>query len=175
MQLVAYWLGLMYRNKSENVEGAMKLEQQCRAEAIRLQKWYSKTKGSIEDFSWGVQELSCDVYQTVPDWDGVVAFMDEKRRGYSVGIYFLGGGGHALAFWRSGTTGKLFSRFSGHTYFFDPNLGCFKGDTSDAASWVQEVMTDTYEDPIRKIVVAKVHPRATKKPFGGINVLPHRI
>jgi len=46
--------------------------------------------------------------------------MAEKRHGYSMGIYFSGGGGHALGFWRSGESTGLLSRFSGHTYFFDP-------------------------------------------------------
>src|SRR5262245_16269248 len=137
MQLVAYWVGLMHYKKSDNTTAAADMATLCKAEALRLQKFYTKATqdpdlatGEDEAVTWNFRKLRLrgnGQYTECKNATEIVAFLDEKRQGYSMGIYFTGGGGHALGFWRSGKQG---SKYSGHTYFFDPNYGCYKGDTS---------------------------------------------
>jgi hypothetical protein len=143
MQLVAYWVSMMHHHKADNDTASAKMASLCQAEALKLQNAYSKAGkdqavGADEAVSWNVRKMRLrdGVYTKCADTTEIVSFMDEKRQGYSLGIYFSAGGGHALGFWRSGSSDGLFSRFSGHTYFFDPNVGCLKGDTSAFPSYL---------------------------------------
>jgi hypothetical protein len=161
MQLVAYWLSLMQHDKSEN-ETTTELATLCKSEAQKLQRAYTKagqdqSVGADEAVTWQLRKLRLKdgIYTPCATATEIVDFMDEKRKGYSMGIYFTGGGGHALGFWRSGKSKGLFSKFSGHTYFFDPNAGCYKGDTSEFKSWLASFMSNQYPKT-RKIEMAKV-------------------
>jgi hypothetical protein len=172
MQLVAYWVSLMHYKKSDNVNAAADMVSLCKAEAIRLQKFYTKASGDLdtgadEAVTWNLRKLKLrdGTYTTCADSTAIVSFMDAKRQGYSMGIYFSGGGGHALGFWRSGKAG---SKFSGHTYFFDPNYGCYKGDTSEYRSWLTTFLSTNYSTT-NKMEMAKVDEKAAKPTTGAFS------
>lgn len=175
MQLVAYWLQLMQYDKPENDTADAKLANLCIAEAQKLQRAYSKagkdqSVGADEAVTWNVRKLRLrgnGVYTPCATTSQVVGFLDQKRQAYSMGIYFSGGGGHALGFWRSGASTGLLSKFSGHTYFFDPNAGCFKGDTSGVDSWLAAFLSREYPD-MNKMEMAKVDKASeARKNWGG--------
>src|SRR5262245_26892412 len=114
MQLVAYWVSMMHYHKGDNANADSKLASLCQAEAQHLQKLYSKagkqlSVGADEAVSWNLRKMRLrdGVYTQCADTTEIVDFMDEKRQGYSLGIYFNGGGGHALGFWRSGSSSGL--------------------------------------------------------------------
>lgn len=157
MTLVAYWISLMRDDKTEaNESGADSMRATCAFEARKLQNFYSGRFKADETVTWALRrmKLSGD-YETCLNGRDVVESMTDKRCGYSIGIYFHGGGGHALGIWRSGRSSGVGSRFSGHTYFFDPNLGCFKGNTGSFAGWFDGFLRDHYRRT-RKLEVAKV-------------------
>jgi len=162
MQLVAYWLSIMQYAKAENDTAPAKLAASCKAEALKLQKAYGRASkdqpvGADEAVTWQLRKLRLreGVYRQCGTAAEIVRFMDEKRQGYSMGIYFSGGGGHALGFWRSGESTGLLSRFNGHTYFFDPNVGCFKGDTSEFRSSLGAILNAVYPT-CNRMEIAKV-------------------
>lgn len=158
MQLVAFWVGQMYKNKDDMNASPKKLEVSCSCEAQKLQKFYTKATGAHlskdEAVTWRLRGLAVGDYENCTSAT-IVDFMAGKRTGYSLGIYFSGGGGHALGIWRSGESGGLLSKLSGHTYFFDPNFGCFKGNTSSFKGWLGTFISTHYAT-CNKMEIAKV-------------------
>jgi len=55
------------------------------------------------------------------------------RAGYVYSFWFAGGGGHSIAFYRSGGTGAL---SGGHVWAYDPNLGEFKMKPKEFSDWL---------------------------------------
>jgi hypothetical protein len=52
-------------------------------------------------------------------------------------FWFTGGGGHSIAFYRSGSSGLL---GGGHIYAFDPNLGEFKMSLNEFSKWLSQLI-----------------------------------
>ena len=173
MQLVAYWVSMMGSEKAEMNESSKKMEVLCKQEARKLQRAYEKVgkDASIkndEAVTWALRglKLSKGGYTNCANAGSIVDYLDEKRRGYSMGIFFQGGGGHALGIWRSGKSSGLFKGLSGHSYFFDPNAGCYKGNTSGFASWLTGFLARTYPS-CNAMNIAKVEGLTARAHWGG--------
>ncbi len=147
MQLVAYWINLMDQNKELINNSPQGLEISTRSEAQKLQRFYSKIKSTSdaqkEAVTWRLRGMKVTEYAECSALT-IGKMMPTKRTGYSMGIYFSDGGGHAIGMWRSGSNSGMLSKWTGHTYFFDPNVGSFKGDTSDFQRWIWGFLRDTY-------------------------------
>lgn len=160
LTLVAFWIQQMREAKEDiNASGATQMAVKCQNEAQRLQKFYEKVEHDQDEaVTWSLRGLRlASSYEPCADTVALVRKMDEKRAGYSMGIYFSSGGGHALGLWRSGRSSGFGSSLSGHTYFFDPNVGCFKGDTGSVASWLGRFLADHYPD-CNAMEIAKLVP-----------------
>lgn len=173
MQLVAYWVSMMRSDKAEMNASSKKVEVLCKQEARKLQRAYEKAgdDASItndEAVTWALRglKLSKDGYTNCANAGAIVDYLDEKRQGYSMGIFFKGGGGHALGIWRSGRSSGFLSGLSGHSYFFDPNAGCYKGNTSSLRGWLTGFLSKTYPN-INGMNIAKVEELTARAHWGG--------
>lgn len=146
------------------------MEELCRREAQRLQKFYEKVElDQDEAVTWSLRQFRLESnYKTCTSTTTVARTMSEKRTGYSMGIYFTSGGGHALGLWRTGRSTGFLSSLSGHSYFFDPNVGCYKGNTGGIAHWLEKFLERKYPDYERNnIEVAKVIPATVARSHWG--------
>ncbi|BBO67189.1 hypothetical protein DSCA_11190 [Desulfosarcina alkanivorans] len=172
MTLVAYWLSMMHDEKAEMNASSKTLETMCKQEAQKLQRFYEKAgnefdTGKDEAVTFAVRGLKLKGnYRSRPNAAALVDYLDEKRRAYSMGIYFSDGGGHSLGIWRSGRSSGLFHGLSGHSYFFDPNYGCYKGNISDFRGWLASFIAESYPT-CNHMSIAKVQPLEKRAHWGG--------
>jgi hypothetical protein len=150
--LSAYWIKMMRDGEDDRKN---KLIRAIDTFGPVLQRTYRKGWDSIEDVKAncsGVLRLGggCIIadskqWGSMPSGDTLINYIKDKRKtGFHFNIGFSIGtdaAAHAVAFWRSGEQGLL---PSGHVYFFDPNVGEFKGNKGEVSSWLSLFIQQHY-------------------------------